>query len=82
MYKTVEKPQLVLKFGGIKGGDFTNSPEASEVFTEGKFSCITDEDHKENALKIIELYNGDFYEWWGSKILTKEQAKDYIKNYK
>ena len=73
--------ELILKFGDVKGGDFSNNPKALEAFNKRK-DCVTDEDYKKNALEVIELWDGDFFIWWGQIKCDKEEAKKYIREYK
>lgn len=75
-----ETPTLILKFGAIKGGDYSNSPEASKL-SDQLNSIFDDSDRKKKECEIIDLFKGDILIWWGQIKATKEQAKDYIINY-
>lgn len=74
------KPQLVLKFGSVKGGNFSGSAKAEREWYRAT-GIETDEERKAIDLKVIDLYNGEFYEWWGGRVVNKQEAKDYIVNY-
>jgi hypothetical protein len=75
-----EKSTLILKFGGIKGGDYTGSPEALKLSDE--LNTIYDDlERKRKECEIIDVYNGNFLIWWGQVKASKEQAKEYIMNY-
>lgn len=71
---------LMLKFGGIKGGDFKKSPEAGVKWNE-VMNADSDEKVKQIECNVVDLWNGDFLIWWGQKKVSKQDAKDYIMNY-
>jgi len=72
---TKETPTLGLKFGGIKFIDFTDNDEAKRLYNKLNL------DEKANMVKVINAYNGRFYNWWTDTYVTKEDAVSYILNY-
>ncbi len=72
-------PKLQLKFGDIKGGDFSTSPEALILFE--KIYEFEGEEYKTKACELIDAFNGKIYEWWHAKVVSKKKAKEYIMNY-
>jgi len=76
------EPYLILKFGGIKGGDFTGSPEALSKWEESSTTCISDADYLNNAIEVVKLFNGDIILWWENIKVSKQQAIHYLTNYK
>jgi len=73
--------ELLLKFGDIKGGDFSGSAKSEHEHYVGRKNCVSDEDYKENAIRVIDLFNGKIIIWWDQTVVTKDQAKNYIRNY-
>lgn len=77
--KEKETPTLILKFGSIKGGDFSGNPEASDAWTN--LHKLSESERKQKECEIIDLFNGDILIWWGQIKATKDQAKEYIMTY-
>lgn len=72
--------ELVLKFGGIKGGDFNTSPEAFLLFLKIQ-EIVGIQTIKDKECEVIDLFNGKIYLYWDGIYVTKEQAKEYIQKY-
>jgi len=80
---------LLLKWGTVKGWNFEDAEcEAFKLlkkFLKGSpASCIMDcpdKERKELLCRIIDKIDGEIQEDWDGKILTKEEAKDYVMNY-
>lgn len=70
-----QETYILLKFGRIKFADFSKSKKAM------KMNEALNMEDKADIIKVIKAFNGQFKEWWGDKILTKDQAIQYIKNY-
>jgi len=82
--KADEKPYLLLKWGGIKGGYFKDNPEASKISDEINDAEMDNNQKKVKELtcKLIDVFNGDIHSWWEHrKFVSKQEAKDYILNY-
>ena len=82
---------LTLKWGTLKGYDFSGNKKAKELLKEyhdigACMSVMLQKDtdrQKEIILELIDLCNdpdGICLDWTG-KFVTKEQAKEYIKTY-
>ena len=65
-----DDPHISLKFGGIKGGNFADNPEALELLSN-------------NApdIEVIKSFNGKFYLWWEQRYTDKQGAINYIIDY-
>lgn len=74
-------PTLYLKWGSIKGGDFSTSPEASKLFEDLPDRDEDKDGYNEKACEIIDMFNGGVYFSWEGRYGSKEEAKDYIKSY-
>lgn len=81
---------LLLKWGTLKGWDFSENEEAQtlmEKFLEGGMSMSaamqrnTPEQDK-ILCDIIDATKGEITNDWSGETLTKEQAKDYVINYR
>lgn len=81
-------PHLTLKWGTVKG--WNNIPEGecrdllAKYLEDSPASCALD--RPDNARKhllceLIEKLNGTFYNDWDGKVMTKEEAKDYVMGY-
>lgn len=81
---------LSLKWGTLKGWDFTNSERGKELIKEyceigSCVSAIAQKDtprQKEIICELIDLCDDDtIYLDWYNKDVTKQEAKDYVMNY-
>jgi hypothetical protein len=82
---------LLLKWGTLKGYDFTNSPEAFEALKEymeigSSFSAMLQEDtprQKELLCVMIDKVNGSVTSDWSGEDWTndRESAKKYVMEY-
>lgn len=85
-----DKPTLVLKWGTYKGHD--NLEEGPMMDALQKYydygvsmSAMTQKDEpeqKQALLDLIEIWEGKFYLDWDGEYITKDQAKDYVTNYR
>lgn len=83
--------KITLKWGTLKGWDFTNSEKGQELLKEyneigSSFSAMQQNDtqrQKEIICELIELCDGEesIYLDWDGKYVSKQEAKDYINNY-
>ena len=72
------KPYISLKFGRLKSINFNGNEEAKIIYDQ----YHNDEFTKEQMIEVIKAYNGNFYFWWANRWGTKQEAIDYILNYK
>jgi len=77
-----EVKYLYLKFGGIKGGDYGDSPEANELSNKLNELEVESKEYKELAIDIINSFNGKIWEWWYNKVISKKKAIEYITTYR
>ena len=84
------KSYILLKWGTLKGWDFTNSPEAFEAFKEynklgSSFSVMAQKDtkrQKELICIMIDKINGYVEnDWTGETYKNKKDAKKYVMEY-
>ena len=83
--------RLTLKWGTIKGWDYTGNEKAKELLKEyyeigSVLGCVMQRDtkrQKEIIIELIDLCNDPegIYLDWDGKFISKEQAKDYVLNY-
>jgi len=85
---TAGQEHLSLKFGTLKGWKCTSeaSKEALRRYAEGgvSWSLVSqkDTDEQKQALRdLIEAIDGPIYNDWDGEVMTKEQAKEYIRSY-
>ena len=79
---------LLLKWGTVKGW-FDLSERSQEImrryFAEGvPLSCAADrpgDDRKAILCELIDQFEGEIQNDWSGEIMTKDEAKDYVKNY-
>lgn len=84
-----KKGYILLKWGTLKGWDFSENEEASALFKEycaigSSMSAMMQKDtprQKELICQMIDLVPGKITEDWGGKQLTKKAAKEYVMNY-
>ena len=78
------KDDLVLKWGRFKGGDFNNNPVASATLEELSSSEMdgNEEKIKELTCRMIDEWVGKIWCWWDNAYITKDQAKEYVLNYR
>lgn len=82
---------LTLKWGTLKSWDFSGSAPAKKLMEEyrtigSSYSAMAQKDtprQKEIICELIDLCDGDtiFLDWDG-KDVSKQQAKDYVLNYR
>lgn len=85
MEKT-KQSHLLLKWGTLKGWDFTNQPEAMPLLQEysnlgRSMGAATQHDtprQKEIICELIDLCNGNITNDWTGKKMTKKKAKEYV----
>lgn len=85
-----EKNYLLLKWGTLKGWNMPEDGECFELlkkyFADGvPMSAMADrpeEDRKEILCQLIDKFDGEITNDWSGESYTKEQAKQYIKEYK
>lgn len=83
--KINEKDELMLKWGGFKGGRFKENPVAMKTLDEiGKAQMDDNQEKvKELTCRMIDEFNGKIYNCWdGCYFNNKQEAKDYVMNYK
>lgn len=80
--------ELTLKWGSVKG--WSNLSESSvelleEYFKDGvPMSLMQDhptEDRVEILCRLIDNIDGTIWNDWEGKEMTKDEAKDYVRNY-
>jgi len=88
--ETKTENYLYLKWGTLKGFDFTNSEKGIKLLKEyseigSSFSAMQQRDtprQKEIICELIDLCDGDtIYLDWDDKDVSKEEAKKYVMNY-
>ena len=88
--ETVEKDELTLKWGTLKGWKFSkDNDRALKLLTEyheigACMSVMMQEDtprQKEIICELIDLCNSDIYLDWDGKHVTKDEAKKYVCDY-
>ena len=80
---------LALKWGTIKGYNFTENPAAleklEEIYAEGVSHSAMLQDrtktHIELLCELVDLTNGRIYSDWTGEDFTKEEAKKYLLEY-
>lgn len=83
------KDYLLLKWGTLKGWDFSNNEKAQSFLEEYvklgvSYGCAMQkntERQKEIICELIDVCNGDIQNDWTGKMMTKEEAKEYVVNY-
>jgi len=83
---------LLLKWGTLKGWDFSDSPEAFDALKEyneigSSISAMTQQDtprQKELICIMIDKVNGSVQSDWTGEDWTndRDKAKDYVMNYR
>ena len=82
---------LTLKWGTLKSWDFTNSKKGILLLNEygtigSSISAMAQRDtprQKEIICELIDLCDGDtIYLDWDDKEVSKQEAKDYVMNYR
>lgn len=80
--------EVVLKFGCIKSISFSEENDTSIAYDKlcAKELWLESQD-KEYRTEVIKLFDtlkeeDVIFNWWEQKKITKEEAKEYIKNYK
>ena len=84
----LDKDSLTLKWGTLKGWDF-HSDKATELLREygeigSSMSAAMQKDtprQKEIICELIDECNGEIWNDWEGKEMTKEQAKKYVLEY-
>ncbi len=89
--KTEEKNYLTLKWGTLKGWNFTHSEKGKELLKEyykigSSFSAMAQRDtprQKEIICELIDLCDDEdtIYLDWSGKYVSKQEAKEYVLNY-
>jgi len=81
---------LTLKWGTLKSWNFTSSEKGQELMKEyrqigSSFSAMAQNDtvrQKEIICELIDLCDGDtIYLEWDDKDVSKQVAKEYVRNY-
>lgn len=81
--------ELTLKWGSVKG--WSNLSESSvellkEYYKDGvPMSVMMDhptEDRIEILCRLIDNIDGTIYNDWEGEYMTKDEAKDYVRNYR
>lgn len=85
----MSRDMLTLKWGTLKGCDFTHNPAAQELlrkYTE-LGSCISammqrdNPEQKELLCQMVDAVDCEIFLDWDGKYVSKEEAKAYIRNY-
>ena len=81
--------KLYLKWGTVKGWEKLGDQDQvilKEFFDKGRPDSVildrTDDEDKAILVKLINQFNGEIWNDWENKIMTKEEAIDYVVNYK
>lgn len=85
-----ERESLLLKWGTIKGWDFKTeaSVQAAKAYADAgdvSFGAMQqrDNDQQKAALcNLIDVLDGDIQNDWTGKMMTKEEAKEYVMGYR
>ena len=81
---------LLLKWGTLKGwGDLRENPKAVEAWKRYHAELVSmsvmmhhDTDGQKQALcDLIDAVNGDIVNDWSGERMTKEEAKQYVREY-
>lgn len=80
--------KLTLKWGTLKSWDF-DKKEAKALLKEytkigASMSCMTQRDtqrQKEIICQLIDLADGDIFLEWDGEFVSKDKAKEYVRNY-
>lgn len=81
--------ELTLKWGSVKG--WSNLSESSvellkEYYKDGvPMSAMADhptEERVEILCRLIDNIDGTIYNDWDGVVMTKDEAKDYVRNYR
>lgn len=91
MTKQIKKPRIKLKWGTLKGCD--NIDTGSEYYKKleayladgSTLSCMQDNpdlSRKQILCDAIDLFDGTIINDWSGEIMTAEQAKKYVMEYK
>lgn len=83
------KNHLSLKWGTLKGWNFSGLPEAQKLLERydelgSSISAMSQHDtpeQKEIICKLIDLIPGEIYLDWDAKYVSKEWAKKYVLDY-
>lgn len=87
---TAAKDSLTLKWGTLKAWDFTHNEKALELARKYEeigsgFSAMAQRDtpeQKELICQMIDAVDCPIYLDWDGKYVTKDEAKDYVRDYR
>lgn len=88
--QTTTQNSLTLKWGTLKGWDFSNSEKGAQLLKEygeigSSYSAMAQKDtprQKEIICELIDLCEEDsIYLDWDDKLVSKEVAKKYVMEY-
>jgi hypothetical protein len=79
---------LMLKWGTLKGWDLKTdkSKEAARKYVESGISASAmaqhdTKDQKELLCNLIDVVDGEIVNDWSGDVMTKEEAKKYVREY-
>jgi hypothetical protein len=81
---------LLLKWGTLKGWDFGENQKAIDLFNRyvdlgASVSAMAQKDtpeQKQIICDLIDAVNGEIMNDWSGEVMTKEEAKKYVMEYR